>query len=89
MYTCPVTKRTFDPIRCVRKLNVLSDGQVNTWIDNREKDIERFANEELIVNLVRDVFDLPQWDAETHEGFLDGQVLKLLAAFNEFIAKKV
>lgn len=89
MYVCPITERSLDPMQCIRRLNLKSKGEVNRWIDERAAGVSVYENEELIVDLVRNVFGMPEWDTEMHTGYTDEQVLRSLATFNEFISKNV
>lgn len=84
MYTCDVTGRTYDPIKCVRCFHIYSGGKINEWLDS----VEDWQTQDRLVKLVRQVFNLPDYDDATKTGYPDADVLQSFDNFTEWLAKK-
>ncbi len=88
LYKCVITGKSYDPMKCSRRLLIESNNEINNWLlaYNTAPDS---ATEQGIVNVIRKVFELPDYDNTLHKGFTDEQAMAALANFTEFLAKKL
>jgi hypothetical protein len=80
--------RVYDPLKCQRGLFKLSEGQINSWIDQYTQSPGDWETEERLVKVARQVFELPDYDTTIHEGYMDAEVLEILDGFNRYLSKK-
>lgn len=77
-YSCPITGRYYDPLRCHREL--LSEPDLNVWIANDDHG--------RLVPHARKVFGLPEIDPATGFGWTESMVLAALGCFTEYLQGK-